>query len=271
MNKLFPSKKMMHKPLLKGGIALALALASWAPAERAEASGIPVVDFSAIFQSAQQFYERTQNWFETQAHYASVMKHYADQVAFWQQQLVKIQGLQYELFKIDQQYKPIEENYGVEERCPGVNPGILGSITNSLTSALPNVLNMDGNISDKQNQICAQLVVADNKKYNFTVKYFDELTKETNSLVALQQLRITSIDQSPGNMQALAGDTARFQANITSAKSTWEAQLSQQDAEIDLLKKQQSILTRRAINGKPSLLGELVGAAVLKGAFSVGK
>lgn len=271
MNKHTSRRKLIAKPLLKGTLALALALASGLPANRAEAAGVPVIDFSAIFQSAQQFFERNQNWLETKAQYASVLAHYKDQVAFWQEQLVKIQGMQFELFKINQQYEPILETYGVKERCPGVDPGILGSFVNSLKSALPDVLNMDGNINDKQNQICAQLVIADNKKYNFTVDYFKQLSKETDSLVALQTLRLNAVDKSPGNMEALAGETARFQANITSAKSTWEAQLNQQDAEIDLLKKQQGILTRRAINGSPTLVGELVGAAVLKGAFTVGK
>lgn len=264
-------RKLTNKPLLKGTLALALALASWAPAERAEATGFPVVDVSAILQSAEQFVERSQNWIETKAQYASVLKHYADQVAFWQQQLVKIKGLQYDLFKLDQQYVEIDEYYGVPERCPGASKGILGTATDLLKSALPASLSFDGSINDQQTAICAKLVMADNKKYNFTVKYFEQLTKDTNSLVELQTLRLSAVDQSPGNMEALAGDTARYEANISTAKSTWEAQLRQQDAEIDLLKKQQGILTRRAINGQPTIIGELVGAAVLKGAFTVGK
>lgn len=259
------------RSLCKSAATLALALACWSPAQRVEATGVPVIDVSAIFQSAQQFWTRSQEWIETQAQYASVLKHYTDQVAFWQEQLVKLQGLQYDIFNITQTYKPIPPTYGVQERCPGASTSIISSIGSQLTSALTESINADGNIASSQDEICVKTVVAENKKYNFTVQYFAQLSLETSALTRLQMLRLSSIQQSTANMIALSGDTSRFQANIASAKSTWEAQMLQQDTEISLLKTQQSIFARRAMNGKPSIVGSLVNAAVLEAVFHAGK
>lgn len=263
-------KKLVIQGFAKCSLAAAITLAAGLNIERAEASGIPVVDAAALLQRETSFEKAVADFAQTAAQYGKEIAHWEKTYEFWQTQLVKLQSLQFEIFSITQQYNEIALDYGVAERCPGVSADAISQLKSSIMSALTTAINADGNIVDRQNQICTAMVVAENKKYNFTVAYFKELDKQSSMLTQLAAIR-ASIGQSNANMGALSGDTGRYNAAMAKAKETWETNITQQDNEIAMLKQQQSIFARRAMNGQPTLIGSLVNAAVLKAALTVDK
>lgn len=260
------------RPFCKTALACALAFGIAFQADHAHAYVLPVIDAPALNLRITNMIKQYAEWVKTGVHYGKEIQHFIETKNFWQSQLVKLKALRLELFGIAQTYEKVDPDYGVEEQCPGALSGnIAKDLIKGTVSALSKSIGADGNLEDRQNGICVAITRAENKKYNFTVEYFDQLDRQTAELVALEESRLKDVDDSMGNMAALAGDTARYQAAVAQAKSIWEANVSQQDTEIGMLKKQQAIFARRLLYGKPSLVSTLVSTAVLKAALSKGK
>ncbi|PTR33092.1 hypothetical protein C8J98_104308 [Luteibacter sp. OK325] len=259
--------KLRHHAL-RAIIAAALTVASATHVEPARATGFPVIDIAAITNALQNYGEQIARWGETVKHYTDVMDHYAAQAAFWQQQLNKLRALDLDLFTIEQDFKVVDADYGVEEMCPGASPT---SIVDSVTSALASAINPDGDVVGEQQKICVKMVRTKNRKYNDTVAYLGSLRMDTDNFLQITAKRLAELGNSPGNTQGLTLETQRYSSNMQLAKDKWQTAMAQYDIQLGLLAQQQTVLSKRAMSGKPSIWGTLVNTAALQGALSINK
>lgn len=222
-------------------------------------------DNSAILKAVKEYAEQAKRWTDTAIQYKAVLDHYTAQVAFWQEQLVKLQSMNFQLFALQNQFKRIPDDYGMTDECPGVSGGLSGDITTALQSFLPN---MGGDVVKQQKQLCQLIVMSKNAKYNMTVDYLQFIAAASKDLAGIQEDRLSKVAQSPGNLASVAEAAGRYGQNLDTARQNWESSMAQQDTQIKMLQQMQSILARRAMNGQPSPLGTLVNVAAMKAAFS---
>ena len=222
-----------------------------------------VNDPTSLAKAVEEYANQAQRWMQTVKQYEAVAQHYADQVAFWNEQLVKLDGLNFQLFTLQNQFKHIADDYGVKDACPGVTDSLAGDIT----SALQTTFDMGGDVVKQQRDLCRLIVMTKNKKYNDTVDYLQNVAQASIDMTHIQQDRLTKVAQSPGNLEANTNDVARYQGSLENARSQWESNMQQDDAKIQMLQQVQANLSRRAMQGSPGVLGTIVNAAALEAAL----
>lgn len=247
----------------KVALALGLGLAVGLVGTNARAQWM-VEDPTAIAKAVQEYENQAERWVETHDQYLLQADHYAQQAAFWQQQLVALQALNFSLFTMQNQFQKIAPDYGVQDACPGIQGSLSGDITAALQSFIPQ---MGGDVVQQQQQLCQLIVMTKNKKYNDTVDYLETVAAQTSQLQGIEVERLKSVLQDPGKLSANNNEAQRFQGQITSAQQTWETNMKQDDAQIDMLRNVQANLSRRAMGGSPNVMGSVVNAAVLAGAL----
>jgi hypothetical protein len=243
-------------------LALSLGVAIGLVGTKARAQWI-VEDPTAIANAVQNYADQTQRWAQTAQQYDAVLQHYAAQAQFWQQQLIQLQQLNFTLFTLQNNFQKIADDYGVQDACPGVTGSLTGDITAALQSFLPN---MGGDVVKQQQQLCQLIQMTKNKKYNDTVGYLQQVATAGNELLTIEMQRY-NLSKNPGDLQANQNEAALFQSRLNDAKDTWKSNMTQDDAQIDMLMQMQSILSRRAMGGSPNIMGTVVNAAVLAGAL----
>ncbi|HVI55561.1 MAG TPA: hypothetical protein VM621_10985 [Luteibacter sp.] len=207
-----------------------------------------------------EFGKDLERWGETYSHIQAT-------VAFWQQQLVQIQSLQFKLFQMKQQFPKLPDDYGVAANCPGAS-----LFSGDITSALANFASSQltgGDVTTQQRDVCVLLQMTKNQKYEATRLYLQQLDAQTSSLAQLALLRVTQVSESPGKLSSYAADTGKYTADMMQARETWQSNEQQLDAQIGMLERRQQVLSRQAINGSNDILGNLVNMAALKAAFSL--
>jgi hypothetical protein len=214
-------------------------------------------DNSAILKAVKEYAEQAKRWTAT-------MEQYKGELAFWQDMSIKLQGLSFETFTLQNQFKKIPDDYGMADECPGVTGGLAGDITSALSSFVPN---MGGDVIKQQRTTCQLIVQTKNHKYNATVDYLQSLAKALTDLVKIADERANKVGTQNGQLQGVIDDTARYKASVDTAEKNWDTQMKQCDAQIQMLMQVQSNLARRAMNGQPSPLGTLVNVAAMKVAF----
>lgn len=249
-------------PVARALLAACLAIATIGPAPDAQAQWL-VQDPAAIFKAMQEYAMQAKRWIETVQHYKDTIQHYADQVAFWQQQLVKLKGLNLEVFKLENQFRRIPEDANLAEACPGAVRSTF-DITTVLQSLVPD---MGGDIVKEQNKVCEGILRSNNRKYNLTVDYYTFLKTSMKDLETIHSDRLSKVGESAANLSSILTDTQRYATNIEEARKKWEGDLAQQDLVLSMLTAQQAMLARRAMHGRPSPLGTLVNTAALRAAF----
>ncbi|MGE7136125.1 hypothetical protein ACQKIE_00640 [Luteibacter sp. NPDC031894] len=260
------SLKTIRGHFLKTMAATVLTLTCSMHSEPARA-GWPVIDYTAIMNSLKNFYDQYGRWVETAQHYQEVMQHYTDQAAFWQTQLNKLQHLNFTLFTLKHQFTEVDENFGVDVECPGriAKGGLAGVLDTALDKLIPD---MNGDVLQQQQDICAMVVQAKNLKYNDTVRYLNYVAEKGTEMAKAQSDLIGKIGQSSGNTANFTAQLTEFGQTLNTARAQWESNQKQADAQIDMLLTMQANLSRRAMAGSPSVLGTVVNTAALKAAFN---
>ena len=215
-------------------------------------------------QQAQWMKENAQ-WLQTIEHYREVVSHYAAQAAFWQEQLVKLKGLNFELFTLEHKFERVADDYGVRDACPGANQSLVGEITSALKTI---TLDMSKDVVQQQRDLCKLIVMTKNNKYNQTVDYLHAVAKASTDFTKIQDERLEKVGQSPANLESNSNAVARYQVALVNAREHWETNMKQCDAQIEMLTHKQANLSRRALHGNPSVLGTIINAATLKAALS---
>jgi len=177
--------------------------------------------------------------------------------------LVKVQGI-VNAFGLPPGAKleVVSEDYLVAEACSAGNPGL----TDRLKSF---VFKSDGDWKAQQTQICVNIRMTQNRKYNDTVKFMTETVPSMlESLDAITSQRNGS--SLLGNITATDSDSLRTANDLSLKAQEWEARMQAYDSYIAMMEANQKIIAQNALKGKPSrLAGDLVKTAALKGALSI--
>lgn len=175
-----------------------------------------------------------------------------------QQLMSKITGFHFNVDIGKQSLQPVSDGDRdnlIRLNCQSNTGGIIGSAVNALTSLVSH------SIRESQQQICAQIVMAQVDKYNITV---DMLNKVQGYHTAFDQVSgiIDNIDTLADSGRATT-QTQTYSNALTTEMANWRAQIEADDAIIRTLEEQQSMLARAALNGGGgSVTGSALGSVL---------
>ncbi|WP_333679343.1 hypothetical protein [Dyella sp.] len=177
-----------------------------------------------------------------------------------EQLISKISGLRFHVDLGKQSLQPVSDadrDNLVEVNCQNNNGGIIGSAVNALTSSLAS-----HSIRESQQQICAQIVMAQINKYNLTVGMLNKVQGYHSAFDQVSDI-IDNVNTLADSGRA-ATQTQTYSNALTTEMANWRAQIEADDAIIRTLEEQQSMLARTALNGggssaTGSALGSVLG------------
>jgi flagellar basal body rod protein FlgC len=241
-------------------LAIGIALAAGSYTTPTHAQWI-VADPTQIANAIVEYGKDLDRWMATAEQYTKTIN-------FWQEQLVKIESMQFSLFQMQQQFPKLPDDYGVAESCPGASM-FSGDITTALANFASSQLS-DGDVTTQQRDVCVLLQMTKNQKYEATRLYLKQIDDQATSLQRLALMRVTQIAQSPGKLSSYSADTGKYTADMMQAREAWQTNEQQLDAQVSMLERRQQVLSRKAINGTANdIIGNLVNMAALKTAFSL--
>jgi hypothetical protein len=154
---------------------------------------------------------------------------------------------------------PVLMNHNVAERCGGFSISNLTKVFN---------LNGSGNIYEQQKEICANIQMMENMKYNATVEFLSKTAPAMEAELKDLDSRRNSSNEN-GNVDANTNDALRMSTSMDGRFKVWETQVKSYDAYIQTMQGTQKILAQGALKGKSGLLGTFVKTAALKGALEI--
>jgi septal ring factor EnvC (AmiA/AmiB activator) len=246
-----PNLRQRSRAVLAG---LALSLACGLMCSTAQADWL-VSDWQSMAKAVKEYAEQAKRWAATAQQYRNTVEHY-------RQQLISLKQLNASLFAMQNTFEKVPADYNVADACPGPDAGGI-SLSNVLQSLAPD---LSGSVTEQQLKICRSIVMLQNRKYNDTVDYIQQLSKASHELEAIESERAT-VGTEQGKLAANDNEAERFQNRVTDAQQKWESNMVQSDAQIAMLQNMQGALARRAMNGSHDVLGEIVDAVALKAAF----
>lgn len=250
-----PNHKIRGARHVRSMAPLALAMIGMFAATRA-CAGLPVIDPAAIAQHFQkiledraQFIEQGKRWIETKNHI--------------ERQMIKLQQLQFGRSVMADDFPDRPVDYGMEDRCPGPSGGL-----QALKGRF--IPQMDGNIVEQQLNLCQRAVLAENAKYNDSVKMLRTLIKRNEEFARIDEQRKNEVGENPGALEANSNEAQRFVIRTKMDLDYWQARMRAYDDYILALQNDQSRLARRALEGKKSGsgIGRVIGTDSIKSAFS---
>lgn len=157
---------------------------------------------------------------------------------------------------------PVPANYLVAETCggsPDLSPmGLFKTF----------VFNPGGDMKEQQTQICVNIRMMQNRKYNDSVQFLSEtVPMMQSSLGRIFGIRLGSNDE--GNVRGADSESLRTANDLAVMAQTWEARMKSYDAYIEVMEQNQKVVAHSALKGKPSVISDLVKTAALKGALSI--
>lgn len=164
-----------------------------------------------------------------------------------------------------QMKKITPENKYVADRCSGAAGGF--NLAN-----LTKVFNLDdtGDIVKMQQEICANIQIAQNRKYNETIAMIEESLPEIKKSLKQQQERAASSTTS-GDNGKVGTDAGVSSNNIGIGISEWETRMKMYDAYIQSQQELQKVVAQIGFKGKKTgIIGTAVKTTILQGALEVG-
>lgn len=234
--------------------------------------GVVGTGLALVPKPAQAFYcSNCSNWFTQIPEYFAKIMHYGKEVAAWQQQAADMQqqlaSIQNMFMSLGIQSGPemneVLLNYNVAERCGGPS---MSSLLSSFR------LNGNGDIYQQQRQVCANIQMVENTKFNETVRFLRDTHAATQTeFTRLQQMNRSA--QNVGNShkaeqsanEALYAQQARFK--------DWQSKMTAYDSYINTMRENQKLLAKIAMKGDRSTLatqalGQIGRTAILEAALS---
>lgn len=225
-----------------------------------------VTDTTAISTSEEgfksQLAQTVQQYTKQLEEYKTQLDQYTTQISQYQQILTSVQGLATGGITLTSGHlEPIGDASNlIQQACPGANGGgLLGDMTSIVTSSF------NQSITTNQQNICAQIVLAQVDKYNKTVKVVNDTQQFGQQL---QQLT-SSLNKitTQGDSNRAASNVGYQSSQIASEMVDWDSQMKKDDSIIATLQQQQSILAKVALNGSNTILGNVVQAGAFAAAF----
>lgn len=197
--------------------------------------------------------------------YAKQLEQYYQQVEQYKQLLMTVKGLGTNISFSSAELEPIDDPTSfIDRNCPSATGGsVIGSLVTSAVSAVTG----QTPITTAQQQICANITMLQIDQYNRTVEIVNQLDQYGGTLQKLNNLanQVNSL----GTTSGATTQAATVSATTAFAMQQWQAAITGDQAIIDALNKQQSMLAKAALNGENNPLGTVVQAVALKAALSI--
>ena len=219
-----------------------------------------VIDPANISQNLANFAKTVVQYGKDIAQYQAVLAHY-------QQQLIQLTHMEFTVPQMQNTYAEVPLTQGMDVACPGT--GAVSGVINGLISMASSSLDLSKSIAQNQMDICQQIVMRQNDKFNQTVKMINRL--QTHYAPNLQSLtsQISSVGTSEGAMSGAKGNVEVNTSALETEMRQWQGQIDADDRVIGMLQHTQTILATKAMQGSNTLLGNVVQAAAFQAAFSV--
>lgn len=191
---------------------------------------------------------------------------YATQLEQLRNILTRIQSLGSNISITSKSLQPldgVQSDKLVGQACPGPGVSLGGMVTGVISGLLGN--NSNQSITERQQLICKQIVLLQIDQYNITAKALSELTLQQSTLQNLTDI-INSIS-TMGESSSASSQAQQFMSQLQAASDTWKKQIEADGAMIGTLQQQQGVLSRIAMNGSNTLLGNIVQAGAFALAF----
>lgn len=239
--------------------ACVLAVALLTGTQSSTAAGWPVIDITSIMGDLRSWFDDTME--------------YAKEATRWnqiKQQIDEVRSI-FNAFNymmnlpMGQTMKKVDPKYLVPESCGQEAMGF------NLKTALSLVgIESDSDIKKQQMQICVNIRMMQNQKYNDSVDFLDKTIKEAQEAM-LKNFLSRAGSNKTGGVQAADSDTLRLGNELSVMSQQWAAKMQSYDAYIAAMQENQNILAKAALKGNPKnkLIGDIVQTVALKGALSV--
>ncbi|MFK3648942.1 hypothetical protein ACI2IY_10965 [Lysobacter enzymogenes] len=194
--------------------------------------------------------------------YGKEAARWTQQYNHYKQQLIKVQQLQMQQSSMRDDFPERDPNYGMEDICPGGGreggAGVFGAFNPQL----------DSDLVAEQRRLCQRMVLADNAKYNESVRMLKQLIRRNQEFSNVENQR-NQVGENQGNLAANDNEAQRFMVRTRMDLDYWQARMKAYDDYIVALQKDQSRLARRALEGKrKGGIGEVIQSQAIKGALS---
>lgn len=159
---------------------------------------------------------------------------------------------------------PVPPQYLVAETCGQ-------ALDFSLSSAFKVfVFNPQADVKEQQTQICVNIRMMQNRKYNDAIEFLSQTVPRINSsLSRILSIRLTNNNQ--GTVQGADSESLRTANDISAMAQSWEARMKSYDAYIEVMEANQKVVAQAALKGDPTkrMASDLVKTVSLKAALSV--
>lgn len=194
--------------------------------------------------------------------YGEHAKRWTDQYNHYRQQLIKIQQLRMNQSAMRDDFPERDPAYGMEDICPGGGREGIGGVLGAFNPQL------DSDLVAEQRRLCQRMVLADNSKYNESVRMLKQLIQRNREFSEVEGQR-GQVGDSQGSLAANDNEAQRFMVRTRMDLDYWQARMKAYDDYIVALQKDQSRLARRALEGKrKGGIGEVIHSEAIKGALS---
>lgn len=252
-----PSCNNLPRRLIrKSGLVIVMTVACFMFSGSALAQGVVVNDPTAIGKLISQYGKQIEQ-------FKKQVEQYELQVQQYQQMLSSIQNISNGVSLTPNQLQHVTNTAAlIRGKCSGASSpaGVVSAVMNSMSSL------MNQSITQTQQVICERIVLTQIKKYNETVDMLNKLHNQYGQ----QFQRLESLFGS-GNSVAdtgrASGQVQKYSDALATEMGNWQARMKADDAVIETLQNQQSILGRVALNGSSTPLGNVIQATTFAAAF----
>lgn len=220
---------------------------------------VVVVDPGSIASNEQGFATQLAKTIEQ---YAKQIQQYETQLQQYQQMLSSIQSLSNGLSLAPNQLQHVTNTESlIQGKCSNASSpaSLVSSVMNSMSSL------MTQSITQTQQMLCGQIVTTQIHKYNTTVDMLNKLNGYSNQFQQVEGIA-RSISTVADSGRA-ATQVEKYSSAVTTEMGHWQAQMKADDAVIETLQNQQSILGHIALKGNSTALGNVVQATTFARAF----
>ena len=210
-------------------------------------------------------------WITQLPEYIAKIQHYQKEADGWKAQ---VQGMTDQIASIRNmfmtlglqagpQMDEVPLNYNVAERCGGF------SISSFARSQLS--ISKEGDIYQQQKQVCANIQMMNNVKFNETVKFLRDSNENMQRDFTNLQRQFGSSNNLGNNTKASQDADAALYAQEARFKN-WESRMTAYDAYIGTMQENQKLLAQTALKGSKSspekqFLGQIGKTMILREAL----
>lgn len=204
-----------------------------------------------------------EDFFEKAFQYGEQARRWSSQYQHYSQQLIKLQQLQMPQSAMRDDFPERDPAYGMQDLCPGAaREGLSGA----MAAFNPQ---LDADLVAEQRRLCQRMVLADNAKYNESVRMLKQLIQRNREFSQVEGQR-GQVGDSQGNLAANDNEAQRFMVRTRMDLDYWQARMKAYDDYIVALQKDQARLARRALDGKrQGGIGQVVQSQAIQRALSL--